>query len=133
MVVTEQGGDPACWADEAFWGGFHYRPMSAQDDRLASRVTDVFVDAFAEAALLRQPDRVAIGAQLELEVGTNAQGDRAIQVGFMFAGSRPGAEWDGTRDAAEALVDDIARQIADSLSLDSHEDDDWREAFDLRT
>jgi hypothetical protein len=120
-------------SDEEFWGSFHYRPMRDLDGSLADRVTDAFIDAFASTALLIRPDRDAIEAQLELEVGSNADGHRAIQVGFLFAGVRPCSEWDGTGEGAEALVLNMARNIAESVSIDSHQDDDWREGFERRS
>jgi hypothetical protein len=124
----------ACMSDEAFWESFHYRPMREVDGVLAERMTEVFIDSFAAAALLARPDRDAIEAQLELEVGFNAEGHRAIAAGFMFAGARPcGAEWDGTSADAERLVESMAVEIAESLTIDPHEDDDWRESFERRT
>jgi len=120
-------------SDEAFWGEFHYRPMAECDPGLAERLLEVFIDGFAEAALLRTPDRRAIRANVELEVGADASGHQAIQAGFLFSGHRPASEWDGTADNAAALVDDMARQIADSVSADPHEDDDWRDGFERRS
>ncbi len=42
-------------SDEAFWESLHYRPMHEVDGVLAERMTEVFIDAFAAAALLRRP------------------------------------------------------------------------------
>ena len=120
-------------SDEAFWASFLYRPMSELDGVLADRMTQVFIDAFAAAALLDRPDGNAIEAQLELNVGSDAEGHRAIRVGFSFAGARLASEWDGTPETAEALVVDMARDVAQSLSADPHEDDDGRGAFERRT
>jgi hypothetical protein len=120
-------------SDEAFWEGFHYRAMSQTDEALDARLATDFLESFAEAALLVQPNREAIRAELELEVGEDADGRRAIQVGFRFAGSRQTAEWDGSDGDAEALVIEAAQAIAESLSLDPHEDDDWRLAFERRS
>jgi hypothetical protein len=120
-------------SDEAFWDSFRYRPMSELDRVLASRMSEVFIDVFGEAALLTRPDREAIEAQLELEVGSNVEGHQAIQVGFLFAGTRPACEWDGTSGAAESLVVEMARNIAEMLNSDPHEDEDWRAAFERRS
>jgi hypothetical protein len=119
---------------EAFWASFRYRPMREVDGVLADQMTEVFIDAFAAASLLTRPDRDAIEAQLELEVGSNAEGRRVIGVGFMFAGARPGgAEWDGTATDAQRLVKSMALEIAHSLTVDPHEGDNWRESFDRRS
>src|SRR3954454_12150136 len=107
--------------------------MAEYDPDLAERLLEVFIDGVAEAALLRKPDRRAIRANVELEVGADRSGHQAIQGGFLFSGHRRASEWDGTADDAAALVDDMARQIADSVSTDPHEDDDWRDSFERRS
>ena len=81
MVLTQRGIDTSAHAkpqgmmaymsDEAFWASFRYRPMREVDGVLADQMTEVFIDAFAAASLLTRPDRDAIEAQLELEVGSN--------------------------------------------------------------
>jgi hypothetical protein len=42
-------------------------------------------------------------------------------------------EWDGTPDAAELLVENMARNIVDSVSTDPQEEDDWHAIFERRS
>jgi hypothetical protein len=93
----------------------------------------VFVEAFADAALLRDADRTAIAANVEIEVRTGPDGQSVIDCGFLFAGRGGAVPWDGTEEGAEAIVKSTAVEVAESLALDPHEDDDWRDAFERRS
>jgi hypothetical protein len=93
----------------------------------------LFVEAFAEAALLRDPNRAAIAANVELEVRIDPDGQAVIHCRFLFAGRGGTVPWDGTDEGAEAIVKSTAIGLAESLALDPHEDDDWRDAFERRS
>jgi hypothetical protein len=92
-----------------------------------------FVEAFADAALLRDPDRTAIAAEVELEAHIGPDGQGVIDCRFLFAGRGGTVPWDGTEEGAEAIVKSTAVQIAESLAIDPHEDDDWRDTFERRS
>ncbi len=107
--------------------------MNVANEPLVERLRTVFVEAFAEAALLRDPDRGVIAANVELDVHTEADRDRAIEGRFLFTGAGATVPWDGTPEGAEAIVKEMALDVAASLSVDPHEDDDWRWAFERRS
>ena len=63
----------------------------------------------------------------------NALGQSVIDYRFLFAGRDGTVPWDGTEEDAEAIVKSAAVGVVESLALDPHEDDDWRDSFEGRT